>query len=116
MRNGARLLLLAGKRLTGTLTSPNVSVPDQNGRDPDCSPFSSSLFRFAFVARLGSAFLLSQRPQALLEYAVELRNFALRFHSMQTRGFTAGLLLDELHYALAVFILVVLRIELIFLQ
>src|SRR6185295_12787221 len=116
MRSGARLLLLAGKRLTGTLTSPKVSVPDQNGRDADCSPLSSSLCCFAFVARLGSAFLLSQRPQALLEYAVELGNFALRFHRMKPRSFTSRLLLDELHYALTVFILVVLRVELIFLQ
>src|SRR6185503_9149010 len=116
MRKGARLLLFAGKRLTGALTSPKVSVPDQNGRAPDCSPLSSSMFCFTFVARLGSAFLLSQRPQALLENAVEFGNFALRFHRMKPRSFTSGLLLDELHYAFAVFILVVLRVELIFLQ
>src|SRR5258706_9339250 len=105
MRNGVRLLWLAGKRLTGTLTSPKVSVPDQNGRDPDCSPLSSSLFCVAFVARLGSPFFLSQPPQALLQYAVQLGDFSLRFYPMEPRSFTPSLLLHELHYGLAVFIL-----------
>ena len=32
MRIEARLARLPGYRFTGTLTRPNVSVPDQNGR------------------------------------------------------------------------------------
>jgi hypothetical protein len=78
MRNGARLVLVAGNRFTGTLTSPKVSVPDQKGRGPDWSPFSSPLYFFlargfalVLAVFLGSAFLLFQCPQTLLEHAVE---------------------------------------------
>jgi hypothetical protein len=39
MRNDARFDRAAGKRFTGTLTNPNVNVPDQNGLAPE---FSSS--------------------------------------------------------------------------
>jgi hypothetical protein len=57
MRNGARLLWLAGNRFTGTLTNPNVKVPDQKGRILVCpSPFSEL---FDFRALFGScSFLL----------------------------------------------------------
>jgi hypothetical protein len=59
MRKGARLVLFAGKRFTGTLTSPKVNVPDQNGRGVPCSS-SASVAALLFVVRLGSALLLSQ--------------------------------------------------------
>src|ERR1700730_798224 len=113
MRSGARLLLLAGKRFTGTLTSPNVRVPDQNGRGPDCSPLSS-LLSFFLLVRLGSAFLLSQRLQTFLKYAVKRSSLAPGFYSAQSGRFTPGFALDEFHHALAILILVILRPELIF--
>lgn len=79
------MVRFAGKRLTGTLTSPNVIVPDQNGRTP---PFSSPVIldserwaverlppvRFVvrdFVALLGSAFSFLQGRNALGKYTIE---------------------------------------------
>ena len=66
MRNDVRVLRVAGNRLTGTLTSPNVMVPDQNGRTPE---FSSAVtldsercvvvrfpFLLVFELLLGSVF------------------------------------------------------------
>ena len=52
----ARLDFVAGNKLTGTLTRPNVSVPDQNGLAP---AFSSSGSARLLRAVLGSALLLS---------------------------------------------------------
>src|SRR5207302_6756140 len=49
MRSGARFVRLPGYRSTGTLTKPNVSVPDQNGRTVRAlplSPGSRSFFVF----------------------------------------------------------------------
>src|SRR4051812_41766396 len=95
IRKGARLLLFAGKRFTGTLTSPNVSVPDQNGRGPFDSSVGSALPFVFLVARLGSAFLLFQRTQALLQYAVQRGCFSLCLHCVQPRRFATCLLFDE---------------------
>src|ERR1043165_4303047 len=110
MRNEVRVDRCAGNRLTGTLTSPNVSVPDQNGRPPP--PFSSSGSAFLRVV-LGSAFLLlSQRLNTLREHAVERSGPGFCFDRLQSRRMALCLLLDELHHALAVLVLVFLRIEL----
>ena len=77
MRNDVRVVRVAGNRLTGTLTSPNVMVPDQNGRTPE---FSSPVtvdsevrfpFLLAFELLLGSVFSFLQSGNALSEYAIE---------------------------------------------
>src|SRR6185503_4939060 len=102
MRNGARLVLFAGKRFTGTLTRPKVNVPDQKGRGVPCSFSSSSISRLLFVARLGSAFLLLQSPQTFFQHTIERRRLALRFNRVQPWRFALCLLLDEFHYTLAV--------------
>jgi len=67
---------LAGKRFTGTLTSPKVRVPDQNGRTRD-SPSADS---FLLDALLRGTLLLSQCFNALSEHTVEGSGFAFRFH------------------------------------
>src|ERR1043165_2330022 len=109
MRSDARFDRDAGNRLTGTLTSPNVNVPDQNGRPPAFSSSGSTFFR----AALGSAFLLlSQRLDALREYAVERRRLRLSFGRLQSRRVPLRLLLDELHHAFAILVFVFRRIEL----
>jgi hypothetical protein len=43
MRSDVRFDRAAGKRLTGTLTNPNVNVPDQNGLPPALSSSGSAL-------------------------------------------------------------------------
>src|ERR1051325_12016041 len=93
MRKGARLVLFAGKRFTGTLTKPKVSVPDQNGRGVP-SPSSSSSGRLRFAVRLGSAFLLFQSLQTLFEHAIQRRSLALCFHGVQSRRFALRFLLE----------------------
>src|SRR5215216_3410395 len=109
MRSDVRVERAAGNRLTGTLTSPNVSVPDQNGLPPAFSSSgSASLFRVA----LGSAFLLPQRLDTLREHIVERCCLPFRFHGLQPRRASLGFLLDELHHALAILVFVFRRIEL----
>src|SRR5687768_3635688 len=107
MRNEARFARAAGNRLTGTLTSPNVNVPDQNGLAP---AFSSSATCFRLV--LGSAFLLLQCSNTLCEHVVEVSTLAFSLHCSQPRRVTFGFAFDELHHALAILVFVVLRIEL----
>src|SRR4029078_7455071 len=99
MRSDVRAVRATGNKLTGTLTSPNVSVPDQNGRPPAFSSSGSALLRLD----LGGTFLLlSQRLNTLREHVVERRSLAFRFHSLQARCVSLRFLLDELHHALAI--------------
>src|ERR1041384_5818451 len=109
MRSDVRTDRVAGNKLTGTLTSPNVKVPDQNGRAPASCSSGSALLRDV----LGSAFLLlSQRLDTLRQYAVECRGLRFRLHCSQLRRATFRFLLDEFHHALAILILVFLWLEL----
>src|SRR4026207_401060 len=109
MRSDARLDRVAGNKLTGTLTSPNVSVPDQNGLPPALSSSGSATLRLA----LGGTFLLlPQRLDALREHVVERRSLTFRFHGLQSWRASLCLLLDELLDTLAILVLVFLRIEL----
>src|SRR5829696_1166796 len=109
MRSEARFDRAAGNRLTGTLTSPNVSVPDQNGRPPAFSSSGSSLLRLA----LGGTFLLlSQRLNTLRQNVIESRRLTLRLNGLQPRRASLRFLLDELHHALAILVFVFRGIEL----
>src|SRR5689334_15251095 len=109
MRSEARFEREAGNKLTGTLTSPNVSVPDQNGRPPAFSSSGSAFLR----AVLGSAFLLlPQRLDALRKHAVERRRLGFSFDRLQSRRMSLRLLLDEFHHAFAILVLVFRRLEL----
>src|SRR5215216_3095326 len=108
MRRDVRVERAAGNRLTGTLTRPNVSVPDQNGRPPAFSSSGSVVLR----ATLGSAFLLPQRLDTLRQHIVERCGLPFRFHGLQLRRASFGFLLDELHHALAILVFVFRRIEL----
>src|SRR5690242_21780342 len=82
MRSEARFEREAGNKLTGTLTSPNVNVPDQNGRPPAFSSSGSAVLRVV----LGSAFLLlPQRLDALREHAVERSRLGFGFDRFQAR-------------------------------
>src|SRR5215213_4423504 len=111
MRSDVRVDRVAGNKLTGTLTSPNVSVPDQNGRPPAFSSSGSSLLRLA----LGGTFLLlSQRLNALGQNIVEGRGLTFRLHWFQSRRMSLCLLLDKLHHAFAKLVFVFRRIELTF--
>src|SRR5687767_15104606 len=105
MRSDARFERAAGNKLTGTLTSPKVSVPDQNGLPP---AFSSSGSAFLRVV-LGSAFLLSQRRDTLRQHAVECCGLPFRLHGLQLRRASFGFLFDELHHALAILVFVFRR-------
>src|ERR1044071_529239 len=108
MRNEARFDRDAGNKLTGTLTSPNVSVPDQNGRPPAFSSSGSAVLRVV----LGSAFVLSQRRNALRQNTVECRCLLFRLYRFQSRRVSLRFLLDELHHTLTILILVFRWIEL----
>src|ERR1051325_10144797 len=109
MRSDVRTDRVAGNRLTGTLTSPNVKVPDQNGRAPASCSSGSALLRDV----LGSALLLlSQRLDTLCQYAVECRSLRFRFNCSQLRRATLCFLFDEFHHALTILIFVFLWIEL----
>src|SRR3954468_14936353 len=109
MRSDARFERLAGNKLTGTLTSPNVNVPDQNGRPPAFSSSGSARFLLA----LGGTFLLlPERLNALREHIVESRSLTFRLHGLQARRVALRLLRDELHHPLAILVFVFLRIEL----
>src|SRR5215467_6458162 len=106
MRNEARFDRDAGNKLTGTLTSPNVSVPDQNGRPPAFSSSDSVFLR----AVLGSAFLLlPQRLNTLCEHAVERSRLRFSFNRLQARRMSFSFLLDELHHAFAILVFVIRR-------
>src|SRR5215217_2217004 len=109
MRSDVRTVRAAGNKLTGTLTSPNVNVPDQNGRPP---AFSSSGSARLLLALGGTFLLLSQRLNALREHIVERRSLAFCLHCLQSRCVSLGFLLDKLHHALAILIFVLLRIKL----
>src|SRR6185436_18817402 len=99
MRSDARFDRAAGNKLTGTLTSPNVSVPDQNGRPPAPSSSGSSRFRLA----LGGTFLLlPQRLYALREYIIERGSLTFRLHRFQSRRTSLRFILDELPHTFAV--------------
>src|SRR5215213_2307498 len=109
IRSDVRFERVAGNKLTGTLTSPNVSVPDQNGLPPAFSSSGSSLLRLA----LGGTFLLlPQRLDALREHIVESRRLAFRLHGLQLRRASLRLLLDKFHHAPAILVFVFLCIEL----
>src|SRR4030081_3392238 len=100
MRSDGRLDLFAGNKFTGKLTSPKVSVPDQNGRTLAGSSADSTLF----VALLGSAFLLLQRLQTLGKHTVERGRLAFCFYCAQLRRVALRLALDEFHHPLAIFV------------
>src|ERR1044071_4212061 len=108
MRNEARFDRDAGNNVPGTLTSPNVSVPDQNGRPPAFSSSGSAVLRVV----LGSSFLLPQRRNALGQNTVECRCLAFRLNCLQSRRMSLSFLLNELHHALTILIFVFLRVEL----
>src|SRR5688572_1382863 len=115
MRSDVRVPRAAGKRLTGTLTRPNVNVPDQNGLAPAVSSSTGSGFRLvlasvslllpsalsvlefisatASIVRfvLGSALLLLQRRNTLRQYITQIARLALRLHSPQLRRATLSL-------------------------
>src|SRR6185369_7387613 len=111
MRSDVRTDRVAGNKLTGTLTSPNVNVPDQNGRPPAFSSSGSALLRLA----LGGTFLLlSQRLNTLREHIVERRSLAFRLHGLQSRCVSLSLLLDELHHPLAILVFIFFGLELTF--
>src|SRR5215217_4357297 len=106
MRSDVRVDRVAGNKLTGTLTSPNVSVPDQNGRPPAFSSSGSSLLRLA----LGGTFLLlSQRLDALRQNIIKSRSLTFRLHCLQSRRASLSFLLDKLHHALAILVFVFRR-------
>src|SRR6185503_5622420 len=108
IRSEARFDRAAGNKFTGTLTSPKVNVPDQNGRPPAFSSSGSAVCRVV----LGSAFLLPQRRNALRKNTVKRRCLPFRLNCLQARRMSPGFLLDELHHALAIFIFVFRRFEL----
>src|SRR6185369_13728703 len=108
MRSDVRTVRCAGNKLTGTLTRPNVNVPDQNGRPPAFSSSGSALL----LALGGTFLLLSQRLNALRQHIIKRRSLAFRLHSFQARCVSLRLLLDELHHALAILVFVFLRIKL----
>src|SRR5215217_996643 len=109
MRSDVRTVRVAGNKLTGTLTSPNVNVPDQNGRP---AAFSSSGSVLLLLALGGTFLLLSQRLNALREHIIERRSLAFRLHSLQSRCVSLRFLLDEFHHAVAILIFVLRRIKL----
>src|SRR5687768_14638849 len=102
------MVLVAGNKFTGTLTSPNDSVPDQNGRGPDRSSSTSA----ACFLLLGSALLLLQGFQTLLQNAVQRCRFPFRLHRGQTRCFALCFLLEEFSHPAAVLVFVIRRIKL----
>src|SRR6185369_12731222 len=107
MRSDVRVERCAGNKLTGTLTSPNVNVPDQNGRPPAFSSSGSTFLRLV----LGSAFLLlPQRLNTLRKHAVESSRLRFSFDRLQSRCVSLRLLLDELHHAFAILVFVFLWI------
>src|SRR6185369_1400815 len=113
MRSDVRTVRAAGNKLTGTLTSPNVNVPDQNGRPPAfSSSCGSALLLLARLPLGGTFLLLSQRLNALCEHIIERRSLAFRLHSLQSRCVSFCFLLDELHHALAILVFILLRIKL----
>src|SRR5689334_8682545 len=118
MRNDARAPRAAGNRLTGTLTRPNVNVPDQNGLPPALSSSAAGCCLRAVRAisscASSSAFVLLQSRNALREHIVERGGLSFRLHRLQTRRVTLRFLLNELHHALAILVLVILRVELAF--
>src|SRR5690349_19604512 len=111
MRNDARFERVAGNKLTGTLTSPNVNVPDQNGRPP---AFSSSGSARCLLVLGGTFLLLSQRLNALREHVVESRGLTFRLHGLQSRCMSLRLLLDELHHTFAILVFIFLGLKLTF--
>src|SRR5687767_9597565 len=108
MRSDVRVPRAAGKRLTGTLTRPNVNVPDQNGLAPAVSSSTGSGFRLV----LGSALLLLQRRNTLREYVTEIARLTFRLNGAQLRRTTLRFPFDELHHPIAVLVFVILWIEL----
>src|SRR5574338_897748 len=109
MRNEARFERAAGNKLTGTLTSPNVSVPDQNGRP---SPFSSSGSSRLRLALRGTFHLLPKRLNTLRQHIIERRSLTFRLHGLQSRRMSPGFLLDKLHETLAILFFVFIRLVL----
>src|SRR5829696_1914950 len=112
MRSDARFERAAGNKLTGTLTSPNVSVPDQNGRPEAFSSSGSALCRLARLTLGGTFLLLPQRLDALRKNIVERSSLTFRPYGLQSRCAPLRFLLDELHHALAILVFVLLRIKL----
>src|SRR6185503_8268465 len=111
MRSEVRFERAAGNKLTGTLTSPNVSVPDQNGLPPAFSSSGSDLLLLA----LGSAFhLLPQRLDTLRQNIVERGSLAFRLNRLQSRCVSLGFLLNELHHTLTILVFVLLGVKLTF--
>src|SRR6185295_20082478 len=98
---------------TGTLTRPNVIVPDHNGRMPDRSGASSSFF---FVAFLGSFFLLLflERCYASGQNLIKRSRSSFRLNRSKLRLFTLRLLLDETHHTLAILVFELLSVKIAF--
>src|SRR5688572_29238898 len=100
MRSDERFDRAAGKRLTGTLTNPNVKVPDQNGLPPAFSSSGSCVLCLV----LGSAFLLLQCSDALRERCVETARLAFGLCGLQARRASFRFAFNKLHHARAILV------------
>src|SRR4051812_4871702 len=93
---------LAEYKTTGTLTSPNVTVPDQIGRPTGCSEA---------VSTSGTGALLFCRSKAALEDGLEILPGLLRSRSRQPNDLPGGPGFHEFQHALAISIAELCEIE-----